>query len=210
MKSGFYDLQENFSGDMRGFLDSLDSIEAELSINISLEPGVFEPAVVGVGSFMQGYCGHLALRMADTYGLDIYAIQANGELTHIFNTFHSPDGNLCYLDARGVTDDVSLFVEPFRADTFSIIGPMTRREAEDRMNAEGWAFVEDEISNAMVDWLTSKFAKNFAPAIDSYDSVVRKPSLDDMMARASARMKQLSRQEMDALAKQISFNDPER
>ena len=57
MRNGFYTIQEQYKGDMPGFLEALDNIEVELPICIDSSG---DPAVASVGSFLQGFCGELA------------------------------------------------------------------------------------------------------------------------------------------------------
>lgn len=172
MKNGFYDLQESFAGNMRGFVEALDDHEAELPLTS-----------VSVASFFQGgFHGHLALRLADTHNLDVCAMHDGEELLHVFNTFRSPSGQLCYLDARGVTDDADLFLAPFNGDVSMLSGPYDRKEVEQMVKDSSWAaFEEDAISDAMVDWILSKYPENFAPALQNKEI---NPSLDNKIKLA--------------------------
>lgn len=56
--TGFYRIQIECRGNMREFTDRLEEMEATLPVSIAEER--FEPAVVSVGSFLLGYCVHLA------------------------------------------------------------------------------------------------------------------------------------------------------
>lgn len=177
---GFYPVQQKFDGDMEAFLEAMDSIEGELPVNVCQDPGSFETAVVSVGSFLQGgYFGHLALHFADTHGFDICALRVDEDLLHVFNTFRSDSGDLCYLDARGITANADQFLEPFGADISCISGPYTRSEVVDLMKACGMEFVEDEISRAMVNWLVDSFTNNYDPS-----PLLRSPSLDEKIKMA--------------------------
>jgi len=175
MKNGFYEMQESFSSNMAAFMEKLDNIEAELPLT-----------PVSIGSFFQGgFHGHLALRLADTHGLDVCAMHDGEDLLHVFNTFRSPSGQLCYLDARGVTDDADLFLAPFDGDVSMLSGPYTRKETEQMIRDSGWAvFEEDAISNSMVDWILSSYSENFAPALQAKEV---KPSLAAQIANAASK-----------------------
>lgn len=172
MYNGFYEMQQSFTGNTRGFMEALDNIEAELPLT-----------PVSIGSFLQGgFHGHLALRLADTHGLDVCAMHDGEDLLHVFNTFRSPSGQLCYLDARGVTDDPDLFLAPFEGDVSMLSGPYTRKETEQLIRDSSWAaFEEDAISNSMVDWILAAYPDNFAPALQCKEV---KPSLVDKIKEA--------------------------
>ena len=145
--TGFYRIQIECRGNMREFIDRLEKIEATLPVSVSKEQ--FEPAVVSVGSFLQGYCVHLAKALRAKYGLPAFAlVERSGELVHAYNIKWTPDSGKLYFDARGITDSSDLFMEPFQ-------GSPDLKEAELDTVLETmpqWTFPEDEISDAMVRW----------------------------------------------------------
>ena len=161
MHTGFYDLQIRCQGDMSIFLEILDSIEKELPVSVCAD--CFEPAIVTVGSFLQGYCVSLAKKFADRFKLPAAVlIDQDGELVHTYNFRHLKNGRTLYLDVRGVTDDCKLFLEPF---------PKVNRAEEDfqmmMKRQPDWAFPEDEISKAMVDWLFENYLDFYLPIAEN-------------------------------------------
>lgn len=132
---------------MREFTDRLEEMEATLPVSIAEER--FEPAVMSVGSFLLGYCVHLAKALRAKCGLPAFAlVDRGGELVHAYNIKWIPDSEKLYFDARGITDSSDLFMEPFQ-------GSPDLKEAELDTVLETmpqWAFPEDEISDAMIRW----------------------------------------------------------
>lgn len=163
MRNGFYILQEACKGDMPTFLEELDNMQAELPIQID-EDG--DLAVVSVGSFLQGFCGELAKYFEREYGIPIGILYdpsgADIRLLHVFNVF--TEGSVTYyLDARGITDDPKLFMEPFAEPgrDLKMIGfPSSEAEAKAAFGDE-WDFPEDNISDAMIRWLLTSFPENY-------------------------------------------------
>ena len=145
--TGFYRIQIECRGNMREFTDRLEKMEATLPVSASEER--FEPAVVSAGSFLQGYCVHLAKALQAKYGLPAFAlVDRSGEVVHAYNIKWTPDSGELYFDARGITDSSDLFMEPFQ-------GSPDLKEAELDTVLETmpqWAFPEDEISDAMIRW----------------------------------------------------------
>lgn len=161
MRNGFYILQDQYKGDTSGFLDALDNIDAELPICID-DSG--DPAQVSVGSFMQGFCGELAKHFEREYGLPIGILyDPNGtdvRLLHVFNVF-TEGSTTYYLDARGITDDLALFEQPFLGpNKLKIMSPSSEAEAK-AMFGDEWSFPEDNISDAMIRWLLTSFPENY-------------------------------------------------
>ena len=77
--TGFYRIQIECRGNMREFTDRLEEMEATLPVSIAEER--FEPAVVSVGSFLLGYCVHLAKALRAKCGLPAFAlVDRGGEL----------------------------------------------------------------------------------------------------------------------------------
>ena len=105
--------------------------------------------MVSVGSFLLGYCVHLAKALRAKCGLPAFAlVDRGGELVHAYNIKWIPDSEKLYFDARGITDSSDLFMEPFQ-------GSPDLKEAELDTVLETmpqWAFPEDEISDAMIRW----------------------------------------------------------
>ena len=145
--TGFYRIQIECRGNMREFTDRLEEMEATLPVSIAEER--FEPAVMSVGSFLLGYCVHLAKALRAKCGLPAFAlVDRGGELVHAYNIKWIPDSEKLYFDARGITDSSDLFMEPFQ-------GSPDLKEAELDTVLETmpqWAFPEDEISDAMIRW----------------------------------------------------------
>lgn len=174
MRNGFYALQEKYKGNTPGFLEALENIDAELPIQID-EGG--DLAVVSVGSFMQGFCGELAKYFNRECGLPIAILYAPDgtdiRLLHVFNVF-TEGFTTYYLDARGITDDLSLFEQPFAEPNSSelfhsfagkprqlkIVSPASEAEAK-AMFGDEWDFPEDNISEAMIRWLLTHFPENY-------------------------------------------------
>ena len=150
--TGFYRIQIECRGNMREFTDRLEKIEATLPVSVSEKRS--EPAVVSAGSFLQGYCVHLAKALQAKYGLPAFAlVDRGGELVHAYNIKWTPDNGKLYFDARGITDRIDLFTEPFQGS------PDLKETELDTVleTVPQWAFPEDEISDAMVRW----FVKNY-------------------------------------------------
>ena len=150
--TGFYRIQIECHGTMREFTDRLEEMEATLPVSISEER--FEPVVVSVGSFLQGYCVHLAKALRAKYGLPAFAlVDRSGELVHAYNIKWTPDSEKLYFDARGITDSSDLFMEPFQGSS-----DWKETELDTALeNMPQWAFPEDEISDAMVRWFVENY-----------------------------------------------------
>lgn len=161
MRNGFYTIQEQYKGDMPGFLEALDNIEAQLPICIASSG---DPAVVSVGSFLQGFCGELAKHFNRERDLPIGILYDQGGtdicLLHVFNVF-TEASTTYYLDARGITDDLALFEQPFLGpNALKIMSPSSEVEAK-AMFGDEWDFPEDKISDAMIRWLLTSFPENY-------------------------------------------------
>ena len=150
--TGFYRIQIECRGNMREFTDRLEKMEATLPVSASEER--FEPAVVSAGSFLQGYCVHLAKALQEKYVLPAFAlVDRSGEVVHAYNIKWTPDSGELYFDARGITDSSDLFMEPFQGS------PDLKETALDTVleTMPQWAFPEDEISDAMVRWFVENY-----------------------------------------------------
>ena len=136
--TGFYRIQIECRGNMREFTDRLEKMEATLPVSVSEER--FEPVVVSVGSFLQGYCVHLAKALRAKYGLPAFAlVDRSGELVHAYNIKWTPDSDL--------------FMEPFQGSS-----DWKETELDTALeNMPQWAFPEDEISDAMVRWFVENY-----------------------------------------------------
>lgn len=161
MKNGFYALQEQYKGDTFAFLKALDNIESELPICIDSSG---DPAVVSVGSFLQGFCGELAKYFNRERDLPIGILYDQGGtdicLLHVFNVF-TEGSTTYYLDGRGITDDLALFEQPFLGpNKLKIMSPSSEAEAK-AMFGDEWSFPEDNISDAMIRWLLTSFPENY-------------------------------------------------
>ena len=183
MKNGFYTLQEQCKGDMPAFLEKLDSIETELPITIDASGDL---ATVSIGSFLQGFCGELAKYFKRECDLPIGILyDPNGtdmRLYHVFNVF--TEGSVTYyLDARGITDDLKLFMEPFAGADKELraIGITNAAEAK-AMFGDEWDFPEDNISNAMIRWLLTSFPENY-----EHPALSPPPPLNEQIQAAAKR-----------------------
>ena len=179
MRNGFYTIQEQYKGDMPGFLEALDNIEAELPVCIASSG---DPAVVSVGSFLQGFCGELAKYFERECSLPIGILYDSGdtELLHVFNVF-TEGSTTYYLDARGITDDLTLFEQPFLGpNELKITSPSSEAEAK-AMFGDEWDFPEDNISDAMIRWLLTSFPENY-----KHPALSPPPPLNEQI-RASAK-----------------------
>lgn len=146
MKTTLYFMQEKYS-DIDEFLDKLDEFEGELTVSCS--PDDDTPAVVSIGSFLQGFCGNLARYFHEEYHLPIGVLSANGEMMHVFN-YACKDGYRYYFDVRGVTDDWDAFIAPFQQNGLHF---ETAEEHYGSAEIPANFFPEDEISAAMIQWL---------------------------------------------------------
>lgn len=150
MKTGYYFKQEAYGNDMNGFLAYLDSIESELPVSCSLATN--EPAVVSIGSFLQGFCGNLARYFQDQYDLQVGVLSVKGEMLHIFN-YADINGTRFYLDVRGLTDEWDAFVKPFQQKD-GVFQTVLEHYGQNSLPED--VCPEDDISQAMLDWLFSK------------------------------------------------------
>jgi len=135
---------------MDDFLQAMDQIESELPVSCSASSD--EPAVVSIGSFLQGFCGNLARHFHDKYNLPIGVLSVNGEMFHVFN-YVTKDETRYYLDVRGVTDEWDCFIAPFQQKEIKF------EDAEEfygQPELPANVFPEDAISDAMLDWLLEK------------------------------------------------------
>lgn len=183
MLNGFYSLQEQYKDNMPGFLEALDNIEAELPISINKDG---DPAIVSVGSFLQGFCGELSKYFGRESGLPIGVLyDPNGtdiRLLHVFNVFVD-SSTIYYLDARGVTSDFNLFVAPFARPNrdLKIVSPCYESSAK-AMFGDEWDFPEDDISDAMIRWLLTSFPENY-----KHPALSPPPPLNEQIQAAAKR-----------------------
>lgn len=182
MRNGFYILQEQYKGDTSGFLKALDNIEAELPIRIDASGDL---ATVSVGSFLQGFCGELAKYFHRECSLPIGILYdsdgAGMELLHVFNVF-TEGSTTYYLDARGITDDLDLFEQPFTGpNELKIVSPNSEAEAKALFRDE-WDFPEDNISDAMIRWLLTSFPENY-----KYQDLSPPPPLNEQIQAAAKK-----------------------
>lgn len=147
MKTGLYFVQEKFQGRMQEFIGSLDSIEEELSVSCSEQEN--DPAVVSIGSFLQGFCGNLASYFHERNGLPVGVLTAEGEMVHVFN-YANRNGTRYYLDVRGMTNEWDSFVEIFERENMEF---HTAEKYYGSEVAPSDIFPEDDISRAMIEWL---------------------------------------------------------
>ena len=161
MRNGFYSLQERYMEDLYTYYNvELASIKENLSIVHNGKP---ETIAVSVSSFLLGFCAELALYFCDKCNLSISVLydKYHDDVIHVYNTFYDRFGQKYYLDARGITDDEELFFAPYKHYCAEVIGPLTRTETETLIRPEGWEFPEDEISDAMIQWLVTSFPENY-------------------------------------------------
>lgn len=183
MRNGFYTLQEQCKGDMPAFLEKLDSIETELPITIDASGDL---ATVSIGSFLQGFCGELAKYFNRECGLPIGILyDPNGtdmRLYHVFNVF--TEGSVTYyLDARGITDDLKLFMEPFAGPNRDLKIVSSFYESDTKaMFGDEWDFPEDNISDAMIRWLLTSFPENY-----KHPALSPPPPLNEQIQAAAKR-----------------------
>ena len=191
MRNGFYVLQEQYKGNMSAFLERLDSIESDLPIPID-EAG--DLASVAVGSFLQGFCGQLAKYFHRECTMKIFQRDCNlpfgilydpngtdMRLVHIFNVF-AEGSTTYYLDARGITDDLELFMAPFcPGKDLKIVCPHFETEAKSMFGDE-WDFPEDSISDAMIRWLLTHFPENY-----KHPALSPPPPLNEQIRAAAKR-----------------------
>lgn len=135
---------------MDDFLRAMDQIEAELPVSCSASSD--DPAVVSIGSFLQGFCGNLARYFHDKYNLPIGVLSVNGEMFHVFN-YVTKDETRYYLDVRGVTDEWDCFIALFQQDDVQF---ESAEEFYGQPELPANVFPEDAISDAMLDWLLEK------------------------------------------------------
>ena len=162
MKNGFYHLQDEYAGNIPAFLDALDGIESD--ITVQLKSGESRLAPVSVASFMLGFCGELAMYFHRKYGFEIGILQDEDELLHVFNVFSPSPSKRYFLDARGITDDLSLFLEPFSLCPSNLLYAKDIESAQALAPAGEWYFPEDEISDAMITWLLNTYPKHYDPS----------------------------------------------
>lgn len=190
MRNGFYGLQEQYKSNMPGFLKALDNIEAELPISIGKDG---DPAIVSVGSFLQGFCGELAKYFNRECGLPIGILcDSDGIdicLLHVFNVF-TEGSTTYYLDGRGITDDLALFEQPFLGlfeqpffgpNKLKIMSPSSEVKAK-AMFGDEWDFPEDKISDAMIRWLLTSFPENY-----KHPALSPPPPLNEQIQAAAKR-----------------------
>lgn len=182
MRNGFFALQEQYKGDTSGFLKALDNIEAELPIRID---AFGDLATVSVGSFLRGFCGELAKYFHRECSLPIGILYdpdgAGMELLHVFNVF-TEGSTTYYLDARGITDDLDLFEQPFTGpNELKIVSPNSEAEAKALFGDE-WDFPEDNISDAMIRWLLTHFSENY-----KHPALSPPPPLNEQIRAAANR-----------------------
>lgn len=153
MKTTLYFVQERYQN-MDDFLLALDQVESELPASCS--GSSYDPAVVSIGSFLQGFCGNLARYFHAKYGLPIGILSVNGEMFHIFN--YVTKGEIrYYLDVRGVTDEWDCFIAPFQQDEAQF---ESAEEFYGQSELPSDVFPEDTISDAMLNWLLEKNSKD--------------------------------------------------
>lgn len=131
------------------YASMLDDIESEVTVTTS--NGKTDTFPVSVASFLFGYCWHLARRLRREFGYDIEVFCCGDELCHVYNVAYI-NGNKVYIDSRGITDSKEAFL--------GIYSPYPGKaqfvdESDSRLSKA--EFVEDEISDAMCNWLINSF-----------------------------------------------------
>lgn len=162
MKNGFYHLQDEYAGNIPAFLDALDDIESD--ITVQLKSGETMLAPVSVASFMLGFCGELAMYFHRKYGFEIGILQDEDDLHHVFNVISPSPSKRYFLDARGITDDISLFLEPYSLLAVNCFYAKDIESAQALAPAGEWYFPEDEISDAMIAWLLDTYPDYYDPS----------------------------------------------
>lgn len=162
MKNGFYHLQDEYAGSIPAFLDALDDIEANIPVQFKSGESITAP--VSVASFMLGFCGELAMYFHRKYGYEIGLLQDEDELLHVFNVISPSPSKRYFLDARGITDEISLFLEPFCIYPGNILYAKDIETAQDLAPDGEWHFPEDEISDAMIGWLLDTYPAYYDPS----------------------------------------------
>ncbi|MBR4894076.1 MAG: hypothetical protein IKZ36_02625, partial [Kiritimatiellae bacterium] len=121
-------------------------------------------APVSVASFMLGFCGELAMYFNRKYGYEIGLLQDEDELLHVFNVITPSPSERYFLDARGITDELPLFLEPFSLYPGNILYAKDIESAQALAPAGEWRFPEDEISDAMIAWLLDTYPDYYDPS----------------------------------------------
>lgn len=162
MKNGFYHLQDQYAGSIPAFLKALDDIESD--INVQFKSGESMVAPVSVASFMLGFCGELAMYFNRKYGFEIGILRDEDHLHHVFNVISPSPTKRYFLDARGITDDVSLFLEPYSLLAVNCLYAKDIESAQALAPDGEWYFPEDEISDAMIAWLLNTYPDYYDPS----------------------------------------------
>lgn len=162
MNKGFYCNQYEIAADLgldvfddnviKKMANLLDEIEDVIPIKID-----DENAPVSVASFLYGFCGNLASYFNNTIKVPIQiSFDKEGNLVHAYNIINV-DGKNYYLDSRGITDDKKLFDSFFGDLCCSTLDFDNVEEIRQKYQMWNEIFFEDEISNAMVNWLVTTY-----------------------------------------------------
>lgn len=162
MKNGFYHLQDEYAGSIPAFLDALDDIESDITVHLKSGDSILAP--VSVASFMLGFCGELAMYFHRKYGFEIGILRDEDHLHHVFNVISPSPTKRYFLDARGITDDISLFLEPFAIHPGNILYVKDIETAQTLVPDGEWYFPEDEISDTMIKWLLDTYPDYYDPS----------------------------------------------
>ena len=100
-----------------GFYKELEELRADGMPDASF--GFLENVPVGdsyyLYDFLHGCCDQFAAALSDFFGYEIeYVIGNDDNLIHAYCVRDFPDGETAYIDARGITTDVELFLDEFR------------------------------------------------------------------------------------------------
>lgn len=156
-KSPYYELQRKMEGDMTTFLELLDQEETDC-LEVQMKSGWTQICCASVASFLLGFCGHLAKHWHQEYGFPVLVIESRNEVIHICNWAIGPNGKYVYLDARGATTSFAELVQPFALDQLTVY-----TDTDPALKSvPAWAFKEDEISDAMIDWLVRRYPSAYA------------------------------------------------
>jgi len=162
MKNGFYHLQDEYVGSIPAFMDALDEIDANIPVQFKSGESITAP--VSVASFMLGFCGELAMYFHRKYGFEIGLLLDGDDLHHVFNVISPSPSQRYFLDARGITDDISLFLEPYALFPVKCLYAKDIDTAKALVPDEQWYFPEDEISDAMIRWLLDTYPDYYDPS----------------------------------------------
>lgn len=105
----------------RGFYEEMQKRQCDyFTFMENIETGFSDVLGTNLYMYIHGYCDSFACALNEIYGYDIFAV-IDSETKKLIHAYCGAvvDGKSCFVDVRGVTDDIDLFFREFE-DEFDV------------------------------------------------------------------------------------------